>query len=176
MNNLPQKIRLTSISEEHLIKPSELLLPLNSLVNFVNFLEDIDLQFTSYTNYCNSRNISVDSIKFFEQKMNSTLKNHIFKNDNNYVMLEAMSKKSPYWVDLIINASPFIIQAILLIIEENENIEEKLLRFLNNNFSFFSNLSEPDKKVYIKNIIRIIKWILTFVNMDLALSQNLKKY
>jgi hypothetical protein len=162
-----KKIRLNSKNYENTIHPSELLLPLNGLTNLVNLLESIDDQYSEYVSRRVQRNEEPDFAEFIEFQLNYR-RNIISNNkEKNAVMIQAMSKKSPYWVDLILNVSPLVLQILGLLIEtHDEDIEDKLMEFLNN-FSWFNALSEDQKRRIVRAIIKNIRLILQFVSIDI---------
>jgi hypothetical protein len=159
-------IRLHSINHENTIHPSELLLPLNGLTNLINLLERIDDTYSEYILKRNQRNEEPDFARFIEIHLNYR-NYHINSNrENDSVMIESMSKKSPYWMDLILNVSPLVLQIFKVLTETHgDEIEDKLMRLLNN-FSWFNKLSEDQKRRIIRAIIRSIKLILLFVNIN----------
>lgn len=161
-----KKVRLNSINHENTIHPSELLLPLNGLTNLVNLLESIDDQYSEYVSRRVQRNEDPDFAEFIEFRLNYR-RNIISNNqEKNAVMIQAMSKKSPYWIDLILNVSPLVLQILELLIETyDDDIEDKLMEFLEK-FSWFNALSEDQKRRIIRAIIRGIRMILRFVTID----------
>jgi hypothetical protein len=161
-----KKIRLNSKNHEDTIPSSELLLPLNGLTNLVNFLETIDDTYSEHVLRQNQRSQETDFVKFIELRLNDRQK-FIYRNqENNSVMIQAMSKKSPYWVDLILNVSPLVLQIIDVLIETHDDkIEDKLIQLLNN-FSWFNKLTEDQKRRIARAIIRNIRLILRFVTID----------
>lgn len=162
-----KKIRLNSINHENTIHPSDLPLPINGLTNLINLLETIDDTYSEYLLRRNQRNEEPDFAKFIEFRLNYR-RNIISNNqENNAVMIEAMSKKSPYWIDLVLNVSPLVLQLLEILIDtHNDEIEGKLMRLFNN-FSWFKTLNEDKKRRIIKAIIRSIRLILRFVNLNL---------
>jgi hypothetical protein len=174
--NLPEQkqvqVRLTSLNEDELIQPSELLLPLNGFINLINQTQEFDTLYNEYQQRQLARNNVPDfnrylSVRFFENKHRI-----ITSSEKDYVMLKAMSKKSPYWVDLIVNASPYIIKAIQIIIETHENeLEVKLSQVLNH-LIWFSNLTVKQKNDLIKSIIRNTRAILRFVKIFIDFNNN----
>jgi hypothetical protein len=159
-------IRLNSIDNKNTIHPAELLLPLNGLTNLINLLERIDDTYSEYILKRNQRNEEHDFARFIEFRLNYR-NYHINSNrENDSVMIESMSKKSPYWIDLILNVSPLVLQIFESLTETHgDEIEDKLMRLLNN-FSWFNKLIEDQKRRIIRAIIRSIKLILLFVNIN----------
>lgn len=162
-----KKLRITSINHENTIHPSELLLPLNGLTNLVNLIESIDDQYSEHVSRRVQRNEEPDFAEFIEFRLNYR-RNIISNNqEKNAVMIQAMSKKSPYWIDLILNVSPLVLQFLELLIEtHDDDIEDKLMEFLEK-FSWFNALSEDQKRRIIRAILRNISLILGFVNLVL---------
>jgi hypothetical protein len=166
------QVRLTSLNEDELIQPSELLLPLNGFVNLINQMQDFDILYNEYQQRQLARNNQPDfnryvSFRFFENKHRINV-----RNEQNHVMIKAMNKKSPYWVDLIVNASPYIIKAIQIIIETHENeLEVKLSQVLNH-LNWFSNLTVEQKNDLIKRIISNTRSILKFVKIVIDFTNN----
>lgn len=146
-----KKIRLTSINNENLIHPSELLLPVNGITNLVNLLKNFE-----------TAHESKDSIHRIQDNRRIIYNNQ----ESNAVLIESMSKKSPYWIDFVLNVSPFVLDILNLLIETHENeIEDKLLAFLSK-FEWFNSKTPEEQKEIIKSIIRNIRFILRFVRIS----------
>jgi hypothetical protein len=145
------KIRLTSINNVSLIHPSELLLPVNSITNLVNLLEDFETAHES--------NLLIHRL----QENRRIIYNN---QERNAVLIESMSKKSPYWIDFVLNVSPFVLDILHLLIETHENeIEDKLHAFLSK-FEWFNSKTLEEQKEIIKSITRNIRFILRFVRIS----------
>lgn len=165
VNQNQLRVRLTSNKNEELIHPSELLLPLNSLVNLINLLENFENLYDEYTHKQDQNNINFDFAKTFERRLMYSRIQITANQEKNAVMIEAMSKKSPYWVDLIVNASPYIIKAIQILIEEHEDdVEDGLIELLSN-FNCFNDKKRDDKLIIARRIISNIRFISRFVNI-----------
>ena len=161
------KVRLTSKRSEELIPSYELLLPLNGFVNLVNLMQNFEILYNQHEERQLARNIMPDfnrylSFRFFENK------HRIIKGrEQECVMIKAMSKQSPYWVDLILNVSPYIINTIQLLIEDNEgDVERKLIAVLNKT-PCSRKKSEAEKREIIRLLLRYFQWILTFVDISI---------
>jgi hypothetical protein len=167
MKALNHKIRIISKNEKELIQPSELLLPLNSLVNLINLLENAEDEYKKYESSHRVNKDRSDFQHFIEFRLQQSRHHIKAVNDNNCVTIKAMSKKSPYWVDLVITASPHVIQIIRILIAENSNsIENEIIRKLNA-ISKFQELSDADKLRIAKSILKKVKWILTFIEISI---------
>jgi hypothetical protein len=166
MPSTTYKIRITSKTNNDLIHPSELILPINGLVNFVTFIQEIDENIEKQKEIAKNKGEQLNLERLFESRINHIFRYNIKVQQSNYVMLESMSKQSPYWVDFILSSSPFVIQLVLLVAEDSENIEQSLYDFFYKNFPFFRDLSENERRCLVKNIIRFTKWLLTFVHIS----------
>ena len=145
------KIRLTSINNDSLIHPSELLLPVNSITNLVNLLKNFE-----------TAHESKDSIHRIQDDRRIIYNNQ----ERNAVLIESMSKKSPYWIDFVLNVSPFVLDILHLLIETHENeIEDKLLAFLSK-LEWFNSKTPKEQKEIIKSITRNIRFIIRFVRIS----------
>ena len=145
------KIRLTSINNDSLIHPSELLLPVNGITNLVNLLKNFE-----------TAHELKDSIHPIQDDRRIIYNNQ----ERNAVLIESMSKKSPYWIDFVLNVSPFVLDILHLLIETHENeIEDKLLAFLSK-FEWFNSKTPKEQKEIIKSITRNIRFILRFVRIS----------
>lgn len=77
-----------------------------------------------------------------------------------------MSKKSPYWIDFVLNVSPFVLDILHLLIETHENeSEDKLIAFLSK-FDWFNSKTIEEQRAIVRSIIRNIKFILGFVRIS----------
>jgi hypothetical protein len=161
-----KKIRLTSITNESLIHPSELLLPVNGVTNLVNLLENLEQINDEYLSRQRLKNQEPDLVRFLELRLYEN-RHRIYSNqERNAVMIESMSKKSPYWIDLVLNVSPFVLDILHLVIEAHENeTEDKLISILSN-FDWFSLKTPEEKRAIVRSIIRNIRFILGFVRIS----------
>lgn len=149
--NSVEKIRLTSINNEKLIHPSELLLPVNSITNLVNLLENFE-----------TAHESKDLIHRIQDDRRIIYNNQ----ERNAVLIESMSKKSPYWIDFALNVSPIVLNILQLMIETHETeIEDKLLTFLSK-FEWFNSKTPEEQKEIVRSITRNIRFILRFVRIS----------
>jgi hypothetical protein len=157
------KIRLKSKNEQQLIAPTELLLPLNVFVNLTNLLEFSEELFNEFNERRQARGEQVDFVRFFEI---SLLNSRIIKSADahNAVQLDQMGKKSPYWIDLIVTASPMVISILKCLLEQNEEIILQRLIVQLNRIPAFQNIEDEKQKISLaKRIIRNTKRILDFV-------------
>lgn len=161
-----KKIRLTSITNESLIHPSELLLPVNGVTNLVNLLENLEQINDEYLSRQRLKNQEPDLVRFLELRLYEN-RHRIYSNqERNAVMIESMCKKSPYWIDLVLNVSPFVLDILHLVIEAHENeTEDKLISILSN-FDWFSLKTPEEKRAIARSIIRNIRFILGFVRIS----------
>jgi hypothetical protein len=167
MKKINQKIRIISKNDEELIHPSELLLPLNSLVNLINLLDSLEREYKEYESRLKMRNSESDFQRFIQSKLLHSRHHIKATDDKNCVSIKAMSKNSPYWVDLLITASPYVIQMIRVSITVNANsIENEIIRQLNA-ISKFQELSDAAKLRIAKSILKKVKWILTFIEISI---------
>jgi hypothetical protein len=161
-----KKIRLTSIIIESLIHPSELLLQVNGFTNLVNLLENLEQINDEYLSRQRLKNQEPDLVKFFELRLYES-RHRIYGNkERNSVMIESMSKKSPYWIDLVLNVSPYVLDILHLVIEAHENeTEDKLISILSK-FDWFNSKTTQEKIAIVKSFIRNFKFILRFVRIS----------
>ena len=161
-----KKIRLTSITNESLIHPSELLLPVNGVTNLVNLLENLEQINDEYLSRQRLKNQEPDLVRFLELRLYEN-RHRIYSNqERNAVMIESMSKKSPYWIDLVLNVSPFVLDILHLVIEAHENETEDKLNSILSNFDWFSLKTHEEKRAIARSIIRNIRFILGFVRIS----------
>lgn len=161
-----KKIRLTSITNESLIHPSELLLPVNGVTNLVYFLENIEQINDEHLSKQKLKNQEPDLVRFIELRLYEN-RHRIYSNqERNAVMIEAMSKKSPYWIDLVLNVSPFVLDILHLVIEANENETEDKLIIILSKFEWFSSKTRDEQRAIVRNIIRNFMFILRFVRIS----------
>jgi hypothetical protein len=161
-----KKIRLTSVTNESLIHPSELLLPVNGFTNLVNLLENLEQINVEYLSRQRLKNQEPELVRFFELRLYES-RHRIYSNqERNAVLIEAMSKKSPYWIDLVLNVSPHVLEVIHLVIEAHENeTEDKLISILSK-FEWFSSKTPDEQRAIAKSIIKHILFILRFVRIS----------
>jgi len=81
-------------------------------------------------------------------------------------MIESMSKKSPYWIDLVLNVSPYVLEVIHLVIEAHENETEDKLNSILSKFEWFSSKTPDEQRAIAKSIIKHILFILRFVRIS----------
>jgi hypothetical protein len=157
-----KKIRLTSIIIESLIHPSELLLPVNGVTNLVNLLENLEQINVEYLSRQRLKNQEPDLVRFFELRLYES-RHRIYSNqERNAVLIEAMSKKSPYWIDLVLKVSPYVLDILHLVIEAHENeTEDKLISILSK-FEWFSSKTPDEQRAIVRSILRNFMFILRF--------------
>ena len=161
-----KKIRLTSVTNESLIHPSELLLPVNGVTNLVNLLENIKQINDEYLSRQKLKNQEPDLVRFIELRLYEN-RHRIYSNqERNAVMIESMSKKSPYWIDLVLNVSPFVLDILHLVIEANENETEDKLISISSKFDWFNSKSPQEQRAIVRSIIRNFMFILRFVRIS----------
>lgn len=161
-----KKIRLTSVTNESLIHPSELLLPVNGVTNLVNLLENIKQINDEYLSRKGLRRDIQTFLEFLNYKIR-TNRNEIKSNiERKAVLIEAMSKKSPYWIDLVLNVSPFVLDILHLVIEAHENETEDKLISISSKFDWFNSKSPQEQRAIVRSIIRNFMFILRFVRMS----------
>jgi hypothetical protein len=165
-NTVMKKIRLTSINNENVIHPSELLSPVNSFTNLMNLLENFEKINNEYLSRQRLRNQEPDLVKFFELRLYES-RHRIYGNqERNSVMIESMSKKSPYWIDLVLNVSPYVLDILHLVIEAHENeTEDKLISILSK-FEWFDSKTSKEQRAIVRNFIRSFTFILRFVRIS----------
>jgi hypothetical protein len=162
-----KKIRLTSINKQSLIHPSELILPVNAVTNLVNLLEDFEQINNDYLSRQNSKSKEQTFLEFLNDKLRINRSYIKTNQERNAILIESMSKKSPYWIDLVLNVSPYVLDILHLVIEANENeTEDKLISILSN-FDWFSLKTPEVKRAIARSIIRNFKFILGFVRISL---------
>ena len=78
-----------------------------------------------------------------------------------------MSKQSPYWVDLLLDVSPYVIQVIESIIHDNQDdIERSILEFFRTK-RLFLNVDENVKSRNVKMLTNGFRYVLRFVSLKL---------
>ncbi len=161
-----KKIRLTSITNESLIHPSEFLLPVNGVTNLVNLLENLEQINDEYLSRQRLKNQEPDLVRFFEFRLYE-IRHRIYSNqERSAVMIESMSKKSPYWIDLALNVSPFVLDILHLVIEAHENETEDKLISISSKFDWFNSKSPQEQRAIVRSIIRNFMFILRFVRIS----------
>jgi len=161
------KVRLTSKGSEELIPSYELLLPLNGFANLVNLMQNFEILHNQYEERQLARNNQPDfnrylAFRFFEHKHRI-----IRGREQECVLIKAMNKKSPYWVDLMLNVSSYVINTIQLLIDDNVgDVESKLIAILNK-IPCFRKKSEAEKREIIRMLLQYFKWILTYVSITI---------
>jgi hypothetical protein len=161
-----KKIRLTSINKESLIHPCELLLPVNGVTNLMNLLENLEQINDEYLSRQRLKNQEPDLVRFLEPRLYEN-RHRIYSNqERNAVMIESMSKKSPYWIDLVLNVSPYVLEVIHLVIEAHENETEDKLNSILSKFEWFSSKTPDEQRAIAKSIIKHILFILRFVRIS----------
>jgi hypothetical protein len=163
-----KKIRLTSINNENLIHPSDLLLPVNSFTNLVNLFENLEEIQTDYLTRQTLRNQEHNFLRFFERRLMES-RHRIYSNqESNAVLIESMNKKSPYWIDLALNVSPFVLDVLHILIESNENeIGDKLIAILSK-FKWFNSKTPDEQRAIVRSIFRNFKFIIRFVRISFS--------
>ena len=112
------------------------------------------------------KNQEPDLVRFLELRLYEN-RHRIYSNqERNAVMIESMSKKSPYWIDLVLNVSPFVLDILHLVIEAHENETEDKLNSILSNFDWFSLKTHEEKRAIARSIIRNIRFILGFVRIS----------
>jgi len=161
-----KKIRLTSVTNESLIHPSELLLPVNGFTNLVNLLENLEQINDEYLSRQKLKNQEPDLVRFLELRLYES-RHRIYGNqERNSVMIESMSKKSPYWIDLVLKVSPYVLDILHLVIEAHENeTKDKLISILSK-FEWFNSKTLEEQRAIAKSIIKHILFILRFVRIS----------
>jgi hypothetical protein len=161
-----KKIRLTSINNENLIHPSELLLPVNGITNLLNLLENFEQINDEYLSRQSLRNEEPNLVRFIELRLHES-RHRIYSNqERNAVLIDSMSKKSPYWIDLLLNVSPYVLEILRVLIETNENEIEDLLFSMLSKFDWFNSKTLEEQRSIVRSIIRNIKFILGFVRIS----------
>lgn len=161
-----KKIRLTSITNESLIHPSELLLPVNGVTNLLNLLENLEQINDEYLSRQRLKNQEPDLVRFFELRLYESRHRVYGNQERNAVMIESMSKKSPYWIDLVLNVSPFVLEILHLVIESNENETEDKLNSILSKFEWFNSKTTQEKIAIVRSFIRNFKFTLRFVRIS----------
>jgi hypothetical protein len=160
MKVLNHKIRIISKNEKELIHPSELLLPLNSLVNLINLLENIEVEYKKYEMRPRMRNSKPDFQFFIQSRLLESRHRIKSISDNNCVTIKAMSKKSPYWVDLVITASPYVIEMLNLLIDHNqEELSSRLVTILDRIRLFDNSKNQLVAKYTIRSFQLITRYV-----------------
>jgi hypothetical protein len=147
-----KKIRLTSITNESLIHPSELLLPVNGVTNLVNLLENLEQINDEYLSRQRLKNQESDLVRFLELRLYENRYRIYSNQERNAVLMESMSKKSPYWIDLVLNVSLYVLDILHLVIEAHENETEDKLNSILSNFDWFSLKTPEEKRAIVRSI------------------------
>jgi hypothetical protein len=160
-------VRLISNCDEKVIHPAELLIPLNEFSNLVNFIENFE---SKYDEYLLRRRIANNQkpnfLGFVELRLRSSRHRIYSNNDQNAVMIQAISKNSPYWIDLALNVSPFVLAVIKLLIVNHENeLKEKLIAVLSN-LNWFNSITAEEQLIFVDAIIKSVKVIQAYVVIE----------
>jgi hypothetical protein len=132
----------------------------------MNLLENLEQINDEYLSRQRLRNQEPDLVKFFELRLYES-RHRIYGNqERNSVMIESMSKKSPYWIDLVLNVSPFVLEVIHLVIEAHENETEDKLNSILSKFEWFNSKTLEEQRAIAKSIIKHILFILRFVRIS----------
>lgn len=160
-------VRLCSICDEKVIHPAELLIPLNEFSNLVNFIENVESKYDEYLlKRRTANNQKPNFLGFVELRLRNS-RHRIYSNrDQNAVMIQAISKKSPYWIDLALNVSPIVLAAIKLLVIIHENkLKDKLIAVLSN-LNWFNSITADEQLIFVDAIIKSIKIIQAYVVIE----------
>jgi hypothetical protein len=132
----------------------------------MNLLENLEQINDEYLSRQRLKNQEPDLVKFFKLRLYES-RHRIYGNqERNAVLIEAMSKKSPYWIDLVLNVSPYVLEVIHLVIEALENETEDKLNSILSKFEWFSSKTPNEQRAIAKSIIKHILFILRFVRIS----------
>ncbi len=163
----PKKVllKLTSKNQDELINPYELLLPVNAVVNLVNFLKNMEEILEDWEAKARKDNKEPDYDKFI-LKRPSNWQHHISSSKDGSVKIKAISKKSPYWVDLVIQTSPYVLFALRQLINSATEKDVDRLIVLLNDIPGSERLTDDLKRKLIRKILRLLSFLLGFVDID----------
>jgi hypothetical protein len=158
------RINIKSLNDNDLLNPYEFLFPLSKLVYIINVMENFDKEEIN-------RKHQKDEIDFkrFGRLIGYPL-DHNFKprylKDYNSVLISKINKQSPFFVELIVQVSPIVLNVIDAIIEKNQdNIDSCILEFLESK-GLSSRDSEIDKE-NIRALTNTFRRILQFVSLSI---------
>lgn len=158
------RINIKSLNDNDLLNPYEFLFPLSKLVYIINVMENFDKEEIN-------RKHQKDEIDFkrFGRLIGYPL-DYNFKprylKDYNSVLISKINKQSPFFVELIVQVSPIVLNVIDAIIEKNQdNIDSCILEFLESK-GLSSRDSEIDKE-NIRALTNTFRRILQFVSISI---------
>lgn len=159
------KVSLTSKGSNKLIKPEELLIPLNAFVNMVDYLENLDDNLKKVKNKNEKFSSRSRSFSF-------THKTHYInsKNEKDYVQIVKISHNSPYWMELILHTNPIVWAVVKIIVKEiiiESPVFKKKLNEILESFPAYNKLSKQEKDETIKGVIKMINVIMAFTQIDI---------
>lgn len=165
MEKIKTHIKLTSYNQNDLINPFELLFPLNKLVNLINLMENFEE--IQKLNIHTKRDLKIDEVFERKIKFSPNIISSNRENTSNSVYIYKMSKQSPYWIDLLIEVSPYLIQVIESIIKNNQDDIEKSIVDYFKSKGLFQDVDEQKKQNSIRLITNGFRSILRFVSMQI---------
>lgn len=151
------EISLKLKNENKAISLTDLLIPLNNFNHFVNELENIQIPSKRLDSLVNIKNLG-DEIIFKPYHYQSFIKKR------SYVEILKINKNSPTLLNLLLNVSPYVVQAIILLVESNDNIETKLYEILNEDDKF-KDYDEAKKEAIVKYFILFFRLLLTYFSI-----------
>lgn len=149
-------------NEDDLLNLTDLLLPLNYFNNFINELQDLKILDRRFER---DKNIA---ILYSENRIDRILPaNNTIKGKESYVNVKKISKSSPTFLELLLIVSPYVEEAIKLILDSKEiDIENKLYDLLNK-IELFRNFSETKKRAIIRYILLFFRLLLGYFTITL---------
>lgn len=154
------EISLKLKNEKKAISLTDLLIPLNKFNHFVNELENIQIPRKRLDSVANIKNLG-DEIIFKPYHYQNFIKKI------SYVEILKINKNSPTLLNLLLNVSPYVVQAINLLVESIENIETKLYEILNGHDKF-REYDEVKKGELVKYFILFFRLLLTYFSIYLT--------
>ena len=159
-----KKLSIKSLNDNDLLNPYDFLFPLSKLVYIINVMENFDKADIN-------RKHQKDEINF--KRFGRLIRNPIGYNlqssylkEYDSVLISKINKQSPFFVELIVQVSPIILNVIDAIIEKNQdNIDSCILEFLESK-GLTSRDSEIDKE-NIRALTNTFRRILQFVSISI---------
>lgn len=154
------KIILCSKSKKKIIKAQELLIPLNTFVSLVDYLDNFDKQVGEFISKDKKNNTKSLYYK-------TSVARRITK--GNSIKITKISHNSPFLVEFITAIDPIllgILRALLIDIVFTTPMVEKKIKHILEELPKYKKLNEDQKNIVVKDIIKVIKAITKVITVD----------
>lgn len=161
--HLPHQIKITLESKEKgtNIPIAELLKPMNDVNNLVYFLTNIYDRESSALQLPSGKD-QIDVLTF------PLTHRPRIRDNKEAVQISKIEMKSPYAVDLIITGAPYLIEAIILLLNRDQNKTQNELISLFEKWKILSSYNIEQKKKVAKRLIFIMNCILGFTTIKIS--------